>query len=111
MIDYKANQQKAILDGKNDVEEIKKNFPTSSERKKQTTLKIEENKHQKKILEDHIQNITHNLLSKGNMTEDEIDTHMKEKYSEYFEKYDYLSYRNRELVMYKDSLSHNLNFS
>lgn len=106
MINNPENQQKARLDGQLDIKDIQNMYPKISDQIHPLSIKIEEFKAQKKELEFKIEQITANMFKNTMMTEAEIDTYMEKNHAEDFLKYDYLSYRNRELVMYKDKISY-----
>jgi len=111
MINSPENQQKAILDGQQDIKDIQDMYPKISDQIHPLSTKIEELKLQKKTIESHIEQITSNMFANTIMTEAEIDIYMEKNHAEDFLKYDYLSYRNRELVMYKDKLSYSQKFN
>ena len=111
MINSPENQQKAILDGQQDIKDIQDMYPKISDQIHPLSTKIEELKLQKKKIESHIEQITSNMFANTIMTEAEIDIYMEKNHAEDFLKYDYLSYRNRELVMYKDKLSYSQKFN
>lgn len=106
MISNKENQNQAILQGKKDIEYIKENYKTISEQKEELTKKINELKLEKEKIDNGIQQKIYNLYNNTQLSEDEIDTYMENNYSDKFLKYDFISYQNRELVMFKDKLSH-----